>query len=513
MQPAFEMETVDTPRARRMARQFLAANLLYLILVYVWGLGVHPMGRDYAILADLSVVAWPVRALLFIERGLFGGFAAGYHVVNLALFYGCLAALMHFTRYAVRGPVWLGSLAAALLMAQPVKTEAVLGVTGAVDLVPALFALLALSAYARHAERPSPRRYGMALAWFALAVQPFPGNCGVLLVLVLFEGLIVTPGRRTWARLTPFALITALCLALADGGPLRDLPNFRSAMTPLYFTFYPIGFLPRTAWYLIEHLLAWWAGLAAVLICACWIGKRAAHPAFTLGVAGLILFRLCQGRHSVDLTQMIGGGGLIVPIALFNVAFAAVCARILKHPKWPQIIVHGTTVLCLVLFAYQVRVNFHWRATGREVARFQQEAVAWAEAHPGKTLGVLPDVRAWAGAPVTLSEAIRYDTPFSRCVPHVSIRAMSWFDWKAPALCLRAWSAEGGEVSFTQPIRGHMLSGVYDPFIVEQPQEHVRLEILPEESGGSCMRLAAPISPARALPGFVLPCKPCEGAP
>src|SRR5689334_5940682 len=101
------------------------AMLIYLILVYGWGLWIYPLGRDFGHLAnagaDLPIVA---RHLFAGEMRLFGANPAGYHLVNMALMYACMLLVYHFVNLSVRGLWWFGSLAACLFMANPVHSEA-----------------------------------------------------------------------------------------------------------------------------------------------------------------------------------------------------------------------------------------------------------------------------------------------------------------------------------------------------------------------------------------------------
>jgi hypothetical protein len=149
--------------------------LFYTGLVYVWGLWIHPMGRDYAALAnhgaDLPFLADRIFAW---EVATFGGWVVPYHLVNIAALYACVWCVMHLTNYTIRGLWWFGTWAAAVFMANPVHTESVLNISGIGDLVPAFFALLALTAYAYHVYGPRRWTYAASLVTFAMAVAPYP---------------------------------------------------------------------------------------------------------------------------------------------------------------------------------------------------------------------------------------------------------------------------------------------------------------------------------------------------
>ncbi|MCX5771469.1 MAG: hypothetical protein NTZ09_14540, partial [Candidatus Hydrogenedentes bacterium] len=163
--------------------------LIYLLIVYAWSLSLYPLGRDYAALADPTSLP-PIAGKLFAwEIRAFGGSPYGYHAVNLVLLYGCMMALYRFVRLAIPGPFWLGTLAAALFMANPVHSEAVLNLSGVGDLVPAFLALLALVAYAQHRAGPRGWTGVLALAAFALAVLPYRQNVMLIIVPALYVWL------------------------------------------------------------------------------------------------------------------------------------------------------------------------------------------------------------------------------------------------------------------------------------------------------------------------------------
>lgn len=401
------------------APQFCLMMAVYLLLVFGWTVRIGPLGRDFALLAH------PLRApglgapVLWAETALFGGWAPAYHVANLVLMYACMLSLFFFTRLAVRGPWWLGSLVAVMTMANPVKAEAMLHLSGAVDLVPALAAFAMLCAYAWHVRSGGRFRYAAALALFALAAWGHPGNAALVLVLALYEWLLAPRERKNWKRLLPFAVV-ALVLAwphlrfvLAEGLALR--------MAPLVFIPYPIGLLPETcALYASWPVLAW-ATAACVAAFACFVAWKARHPAIAFGLPGMVLVRFFAVDTPVDPVHLVGGGALLVPLALFNLAFAALCTRVQRHPKWKWPVVLLTTILCAALFVAQGAVNLAWGESALVVRRFQEQAQAAVEARPGESLGVLPDYRYWRGAPLCLSDSINADGPFSRALPHMPL--------------------------------------------------------------------------------------------
>ncbi|NIA16709.1 MAG: hypothetical protein GWP08_21875, partial [Nitrospiraceae bacterium] len=222
-----------------------AAMLVYITLVYVWALRLHPLGRDYGMMAAPHFMPFATGRILEWEMRVFGGSPTGYHLVSLGFLYACMLAVYRLTRLTVQSYFWLGTLAAVLFMANPVHSEAVLNLTGISDLVPALLALLALVAYASHAAAPRLWRFGAALVLFACAVMPYSTNLFLIVVLLLFEVFIRGKERRLM-RLLPFALLS-LPMWWLQRDLLSDSLHPNHMLPPLYLVFYPIGLLPSTA--------------------------------------------------------------------------------------------------------------------------------------------------------------------------------------------------------------------------------------------------------------------------
>jgi hypothetical protein len=131
--------------------------------------------------------------------------------------------------------------------------------------------------------------------------------------------------------------------------------------------------------------------------------------------------RLFQGGGFIDPVHMLGGGKLLVPNALFNVALIALFYEIAEHPKWRRPIIMTTTLLAVVFFALQIVFISHWREAGRVVRKFQTAAALSAT-----PVGIIPDYRAYRGAPVGLSESISYHTPFGKKIEHVSLLPLDY---------------------------------------------------------------------------------------
>lgn len=383
--------------------------LLYLAICYGAALGIGPLGRDYAALADPASLSWPVSAVVSWERHAFGTVCAGYHLANATLLYGCMVLVYLIAQRMVKGPAWLGTLAATLFMACPVYSESVLNLTGIRDLLPCLAALAAVAVYVEHAVRP---RVWYGVLWLLLAaaaVWAFSENVWLILFAPLYESCFAQRGGRSWRRV---ALATAVTMLAAVPHFLACMPQDMSLpgmFAPLYFLFYPIGYLPETA--LRFHQTPWiaWMAALAVLALAGLLLRKARHPAVTFGLLMMAATQLLQGARFVDPVHMVGGGRLLAAGAFYNVAFAGLCLRILRHPKWPRTVILGTTFLCVVFFALQIQSVWAWRKADQIAAEFRHAAQG--------PCTLLPDYRYSGGAPLCLSEAIRYETPFGPAFP------------------------------------------------------------------------------------------------
>jgi hypothetical protein len=390
------------------------ALLIYLVLVYVWSLWIYPQGRDFAILAAPDSQPFPVNLLIRLELAAFGSHVAGYHAVNLILLYACMLCLYRLTYLVIRGPYWLGALAGALFMANPVHSESVLNLAGAADLVPALLALLAVVLYAENARVA-------ALGAFTLAVLPISDNASLILVLIAYE-IFIGCGKNAvkLRRLAPFVLISAVAWLHSDTLTLANLDP-AGMFAPMYFIFYPFGFLPENA----QRFHAWpvlgWLSAFVIIVLIRLIHRKAQRPAILFGLISMAGFRLFQGTQTIDLVHLIGGGKLLVPNALFAIALVALFHRMMDHPKWRRPLVTLTSLLAVAFFGMELRSIAYWQESGRLVREFQLQAES-----AGGAVGILPDYIYYGGAPMMLRQSVTHDTPFSKPIAAASLLALNY---------------------------------------------------------------------------------------
>ena len=91
---------------------------------------------------------------------LFGPGPQGHHLANILL-HAANAALLFWVLFRMTGSRWRSFFVAALFAWHPTRVEAVAWITARKDVLSGLFFMLALWAYARHAERPSAWRIGL----------------------------------------------------------------------------------------------------------------------------------------------------------------------------------------------------------------------------------------------------------------------------------------------------------------------------------------------------------------
>jgi hypothetical protein len=485
---------------------------IYTSIVYAWGLPAHPLGRDYEALATRGEeLPFLAGALFRFEMAWFSDWAAGYHMVNLALLYACMLLIYFFTNLTVRGLWWFGTLAAVLFMANPVHTEAVMNLSGVADLVPCLAALAALTACAHHAWKPGRPLFVLSLALLAAATLMYEANAYLFLVVILLEFIITESAKRDRKRLVPWLLIGACGLVWHRQAMAAAGMNPADMFSPLYFLFYPIGFLPETARRFHEQPWLGWLAAAVVLGLLALIYRKVRRSHMLFGLLAMAAIRLYPGTRPIDPVHMVGGGQLLLANVFFNIALVGLCFRIMDNIKWRVTMVWLTTVLCIVFFVMQVRANVLWRRAGDEVRAVQRWAEQRADEGP---IGLLPDYRYCAGAPMCLKEAISYDTPFSEAVPAVSLLRLHAHEPASANVYLKSWSPEnGGEVAvrglrpidlapwpYTLSREGESVAGeVGDAALSEVTEDSFTITIRPPP--GATQPLPKVTLPALAAPG------------
>ena len=412
------------PRQGR-PRALLLADGIYLVLVFGWMLVLSPLGRDYAAMANPDLLGSITGRLFSGMMALFTQHAWAYLLVNLALLYTAMILILVLARVLGQGPWWLGSVAAVLFMANPVKTEAVLSLAGIQHLLPGILGLGVLLAYACCRTRTGwfARRFPL-LAYLA-AILAAPDTIPLFLVLVVLELCFFrgVPHRRS--AILPIVFAGSIAYLVCGQWALPGAMTPHAMFAPLFLVLYPIGMLPDTVAFFTAFPWAGWACALLLAGLAVYLMRRAAQPLVTFGLLGAMAYRLLQGGKTVDPVTLAGGGALLIPVALLSLAVCGGFLAVMRHPTWRFSVVRASTLLCVAAMLCQGWVNVHWLRAGREVRQFQAAAAATATAHPKQFLAVVPDLQYLGTAPVMLAESVRYNTPFGSALPVRSILPLS----------------------------------------------------------------------------------------
>ncbi len=483
----------DTVKAGN-AKAFLVADALYLLLIFGWTLLLTPLGRDFAFLARPDLPG-PVSGRLFsMMTGLFGGHAWMYFLINLLLLYGCMTLLLGLTRMLGKGPWWLGSIAAVLFMANPVKTEAVLSLGGLRYLLPGLLGLTVLVVYVWCRSRNGWLFRLLPLPVYVVAILAFPDGIPMFLVLAVLERCFFSKGPERRRRLWPIVGVGLVAFLVSGQWAVDGAWQPARIFVPLYLVLYPIGMLPDTvALFEAWPVLGWGCGLGLTAL-AVWLMRKAQNPVFTFGLLGAAAFRLLQGAHDVDPVTLAGGGNLLIPITFVSLAAAGGFQALLHHPQWRVSVVRLSTLLCVVAMVCQGWANWHWLQGGRAVRRFQQAAVETVARHPAQPVAVAPDIHYIGTVPVLYAQSVFYDTPFSEALPVVALMPLSLLS--SGEVDVTHYSSE----KLTVSVQGHATAlAAKPPFFSRawwqqrnRPPEPVTLEIK------SC---------ARPFPSVRIPCE------
>ncbi|MFO7975502.1 MAG: hypothetical protein R6V12_12800 [Candidatus Hydrogenedentota bacterium] len=388
---------------------------LYVVLVFGWVVNAYPMGRDY-VEQDLPATIAPVWVGL---QDIFGEAFWPYHAINILLVYGCMIAIFYLMKLTHQGPWWLGTLAAVLFMANPVHTESVANLRGMADLLPCFLALTALCAYCILARSGNLLWLLLALPLFAVAAFAAPEDLALLGVFGLFEAILASDkARKRLVRLLPMALVTA-GVGWAHGDRLfAHGGNLAEMLGPLYFIFYPIGFLPSTVHHLHENPWLGWVGGAAVVAVLLLIYRKARRPVILFALLSIPVVRLFGGGRAIDPVHLVGGGQLLLASAFFAIALTGLFHRIMDHPKWRRIVINGTYLLCLLLMIIQVHALVQWRAAGNMLRDFHgqiRQVIEQKEVDKtDEALLIAPNIQYVNGAPLCMSESLVFG---NRAVP------------------------------------------------------------------------------------------------
>ncbi len=153
------------------------------------------------------------------DIAVFGPGPFGHHLTNILL-HAANAALLFWALFRLTGSRWRSFFVAALFAWHPTRVEAVAWIAARKDVLSGLFFMLALWAYARHAQRPSARK--MALV-FALMLAGLMSKAILIVLPPILVLLDFWPLRRVgrpwgamaWRQWKPVLAEKAPLIALA----------------------------------------------------------------------------------------------------------------------------------------------------------------------------------------------------------------------------------------------------------------------------------------------------------
>jgi hypothetical protein len=322
--------------------------------------------------------------LLAVHYPAWGLLPAGTLAPRLGLLYAIMALTFLITRPVLQGPWWLGSLTAVLLMAHPLKTEALLAPGGTAELLDALGAVACLSVVAALAPHPAGRWGALGLAT-ASAWLPWGPPGGVALVATVYLTL-AAPGSRRRARALALLPTLAGLWAVTREHPVEIAAALPGSLVTASLPLHPLGYLPETAATLRGMAGLAWAWIAACAVAAALLCRATRHPALVWTAVALPLWCLLDHR-AVDWVDFQGGGRMLVPILFAVLGFAALCRQAMRHPAWGRHVVGLTTLLCVAFFVLQVQaLRQHGAARALAVERDSTTGalpVDWRRAGPG----------------------------------------------------------------------------------------------------------------------------------
>jgi len=398
---------------------FLAADALYLLILFGWTLRLGPMGKDFIRLPEAT--AGTGHWFFTVFSGWFQGPSVLIpRLAALVLLYGVVGLTFRLTRSVTSGPWWLGSVAAVLFLAHPLKSEAVYTVTGITALADSLLLLSAVWSLEASGQGGPVRKL---TGWLVPPLVAW-------LTGRWWEALVLTAGWA-WIRRSagPGGILRVMpaALAILSGGlyhcswdPMALFGLLHGGRAWL-LTVWPFGLSPDTARFFEGHpgwhaawSLAVWGGM--ILVTWRFAGGTAARlAALTLPVC------LAAGAR-LDFQTFEGGTAYVVPTVLTAMVVAAGFRAQLDHPRFRQRTVAVSTGVCLALMAWHSWLALDWVHADRLLKKGLAEAAGMPDNEP---LAVFPDVWRVGCAPARLAEALRCPPPFC---PGREAYALAWVE-------------------------------------------------------------------------------------
>jgi len=142
---------------------------------------------------------------LALEQALFGPDPFVFHLSNLLLHTANSLLVALLLRRLLRGASGVALLCGALFALHPLHVESVAWISERKDVLSTFFSLAAMWRYLGYCAAPSPRRYAVCFALFALAVLSKPIAVTLPIVLLTLDWRLGRGlGLRVWLEKAPF---------------------------------------------------------------------------------------------------------------------------------------------------------------------------------------------------------------------------------------------------------------------------------------------------------------------
>ena len=171
----------------------------------------------------------PLTTLTHMVDGqLFGLDPAGHHFTNVLL-HTIASVLLFVLLRGLTNCFWPSAFVAAVFAIHPLRVESVAWIAERKDVLSALFFMLTLIAYLRHARQPSLGRYGLMSILFVLGLLSKPMLVTVPIILLLLDfwplGRLRNDARLAFLEKLPLLLVSAavavITLLVQKRGPLH----------------------------------------------------------------------------------------------------------------------------------------------------------------------------------------------------------------------------------------------------------------------------------------------------
>ena len=341
--------------------------------------GLTPANIQWALTAVVGANWAPVTILSHMAICNFFGLRSGaHHWVNVVLH--ALSAVLLFAalRRATRA-LWPSAFVAFVFALHPLHVESVAWISELKDVLSTFFWFLALYAYLRYTERPSPRRYLLIIAPFCLGLMAKPMLVTFPFTLLLLD---VWPLRRAqfprtlWEKVPLFAisLLSSVVTYFVQrsNGAVQTVRQGESVLNALVSyvsyigqTFWPIGltvFYPRRTSLTVFDAACAFALILAVSLLAVFAWRTRPYFAagwfWYLGTLVPVIGLVQVGRQSHADRYMY------VPMIGLSIILAWGAADVVR--KWPQAkfaIASLSVASCLACLGVASAQAAYWRNT------------------------------------------------------------------------------------------------------------------------------------------------------